>query len=182
MCLDISKCSESKVLRSLFIQPCRRSLGGFGHSFVWRIVPVWGLWRSEETGIEQDFLASSFLLGLVENEHYGASSEGQVAVPLLLSIHQLSEKVWRWRTVTLCQLPSAACMYIYPWPWESFTSHPSFCHFLSPYEGRLMRMLRSSSTSAGREEIRSCSDSSTIPPLSPLLLQYFYWSIQKALA
>lgn len=41
----------------------------------------------------EDFLTSSFLMGIVADEHYGAPSEGQVAVPLALSIHQLSEEV-----------------------------------------------------------------------------------------
>ena len=106
---------------------------------------------------------------------------------LLLSVHHPSEEVWRQGGMTLAHflqrtyaglptdLGNLLCLVLPP-----VFLVPS--HSLSHTSERFMRVLGSCSTSAWCEKLRSCSDSSIFPPLSPFLLQYFHWSILKASA
>lgn len=71
---------------------------------------MWGLWWSEEAGMELDFLASSFLTGIVADEHY-RGSQWRTGGSATAVIH--TSALWRGMKMENCDsLPSSfSCIY-----------------------------------------------------------------------
>lgn len=130
MCLNISKCRDSQGLKSLFIQSCRDSLRGFGRIYLEdsscvRAVMEWRGWDGA------GFLSQIISYGCCGRRALWGllGKDGRQCHCCCPSISPLKryEDGELWLFTNFLQLHE--CTFTL-WPWEFFSSHPSFCHFL----------------------------------------------------